>query len=162
MRRYATVDNNLITSIVYLEEEQVANEALKHSLLVDIEDITPQPQIGWILDGNTLKAKSIESLAEVQDLIQQTSQRKFGENLVPIATDLVGARNLKLARANTPVDVALLAQQMLSAKILLEGGALKTVRNLCLLMRTTHINHQDIFDFIISEINIFLNTNNYQ
>lgn len=161
MREYAIIDDNKVIDIISLDDEGYLDRARGHQCVIDIEDIIPKPQVGWILEGNIIKPVSIELNPDQLDLIQQTSQRQFGLKLLPIATDLVGARNLKLARDGVPVNVASLAGQMASVKLLLEGGALKTVRGLVGALKITFPSHADIMDLIISEITNFLINNGW-
>jgi hypothetical protein len=54
MRKFALLRDLTIESIQDFSEEQ-AQEAVKdHTLVIDIEDLLIQPQIGWVLQGNTL------------------------------------------------------------------------------------------------------------
>lgn len=53
MRTYAILDNNIVTSIIDAEEELV-RDLMKASLVIDIQDQIPQPQVGWVLSGNIL------------------------------------------------------------------------------------------------------------
>lgn len=41
-------------NIVDATEEEFAGYASVYELIIDITDMTPQPQIGWFLDGNKL------------------------------------------------------------------------------------------------------------
>lgn len=160
MRKHAALKDLIVTQILEIDETSYAEHASKFDMLIDIEDMLPQPQIGHKLEGNELVPNHVLN-AEDQDLVQQTTQRLQGLRLIPSITDKIGARNLKLSREGTPVDVALLASQMASVKILLEGGALKTVRGLCSMMKASHPNHADILDDLINEITSFLNTQGY-
>ena len=54
MRKYAIIDNNIITEVLDLEDEGVTREQLYHSLVIDIQDLNPIPEVGWELHGNTL------------------------------------------------------------------------------------------------------------
>jgi hypothetical protein len=160
MRKYAILTDNKITEIVNAEESEI-REIARSKMIVDIEDLIPEPGINWILQGNKLVPPS-ELNTEERDLFQQTAQRKFGEKLLPIAVDKIGARNLKLVREGNPTDVATLASQMASIKILLEGGALKTARGICSAIKPMHPNHSDILDEVISAISNFLTQNGWE
>lgn len=160
MRWYAVINNNTVTQVLQLDEEACV-ELSKNNQVVDIEDLIPRPEVGWTLNGNHLDPQSSNMSNDELDAFQQKAQRLFGLYLLPLATDKVGARNLKLTRESVSVDVASLAAQMASIKILLEGGALKTVRGLCLSTKPAFPNHVDILDWIISEINNFLIKNGW-
>lgn len=153
MRKYAIVEENTITKIETLSEDEV--RSIK-SNVIDIEDTIPQPQVGWDMVGNTLQPSFPTSNDDEMDAAKQTAQRIFGQKLIPTVVDKVGARNLKLSRLGTPVDVAALNNQLQIVRQLLDGGALRTVRGLCVYLKPSFQNHVDIFDYLVAEITNFL------
>lgn len=161
MRKYAIVSNQVVTSIVDADDE-AASELVKTSeMIVDIEDQIPQPEVGWVLSGNSLVLPTESMSPDELDAYQQKAQRLYGLKILTLAVDNIGARNLKLAREGTPADVATLGSQMASIKILLEGGALKTVRSICNAIKPMHPNHADVLDDVIAEITTFLQNNGW-
>lgn len=54
MRKYAILDNNIVTEILDLEDEGYIHKASYHEMLIDIEDLIIPPQVGWELRGNKL------------------------------------------------------------------------------------------------------------
>lgn len=54
MRKHAILDNNIVVEIMNLDEEFYKHEASYHQLIIDIEDLVIQPQVGWLLSGNIL------------------------------------------------------------------------------------------------------------
>ncbi len=161
MRKYAALNNNIVIAILDLEDNEYSENAKKHDLLIDINDITPEPQIGWVLNGNKLENPNTNLTPDEYDKFQQTTQRKFGQQILIAAVDKVGARNLKLARDGTPANVAALGNAMASIKLLLEGGALKTARDVCSMIKPAHPNHEDILQSVVDEINAFIIKNNF-
>lgn len=163
MRTYACIDENVVVDVLSLDEDAFLSKSKIHALLIDITDIIPTPEIGWALSGNKLiPAPEIIQDNDVRRFYQQSAQRKFGQQLIVEAIDLIGARNLKLHEENIPADVALLASQMASIKLLLEGGALKTSKTLCAAISPLFPLHSDILSVIISKIDNFLINNNWQ
>lgn len=53
-RKYALVNNNVVTSTVDLEEDGVREAIKTNNLVIDIHDTLPQPAAGYVLSGNTL------------------------------------------------------------------------------------------------------------
>ncbi len=49
---YAIVNNNTVESI--LETDDIVPYLKSNQLVIDITDIYPQPNIGWVLEGNQL------------------------------------------------------------------------------------------------------------
>lgn len=154
--KHAILNNNIVTEVREVSEDQYADLARANQLLIDISAQIPEPSVGWILAGNRLRPAEPETSPDVMDGIQQSAQRKFGEILLLILVDKIGARNLKLSRESTPVDVAALATQMASIKLLLETGALKTVRGICNALKPAFPLHADILTYAITEITNFL------
>jgi hypothetical protein len=161
-RKYAIITDNNVTSIETLEDIQVSDRARQVQMLIDIENMLPQPQIGWKLVGNKLQLNNSSMSSDELDAYQQTTQRLFGLSLLPKAVDKIGARNLKLDREGAPADVAALASQMASIKILMESGALKTVRMICTAIQPAHPNHADILQEVVVEISNFLALNDFE
>ena len=54
MRTYAIVNDNTVTAVSTLTENQVMEQAVENQLILDIEDLLIRPQIGWVLQGNAL------------------------------------------------------------------------------------------------------------
>lgn len=54
MRKYAILDNNIVTEILDLDDEECIRKSSSHQMLVDVQDLIIPPQIGWMLSGNTL------------------------------------------------------------------------------------------------------------
>ena len=53
--KLALIKNNTVKSIVDVSTEEEAQEyAHNNDAIIDITDISPQPQIGWFLSGNKL------------------------------------------------------------------------------------------------------------
>lgn len=162
MRKYAIISNDKVINTLNLTDEQYADASRCNQLVVDIEDMIPQPEAGWILEGNKLVLHTENMSADDLDLLQQKAQRQYGLYLLPIAVDRIGARNLKLARENTPANITTLASQMSSIKILLEAGALKTVRIVINSIKDSHPNHIDILEDVVASITNFLVSNGYE
>lgn len=162
-RKYAAIDDFIVTEILNLDtDEQYAFESKYHQLIIDIEDLYPEPEIGWKLVGNIIEAPAQELTDDERDKIQQETQRKFGAKLVITAMDEVGARNLKLYREGSPVNITSLASQMASVKLLLEGGALKTARSICSALVPAYPSHADILISTQNAITTFLVNNGYE
>jgi hypothetical protein len=54
MRKFAIINNFTVTEIKYLDEDGYRLAASKYELVVDIEDLLVQPDVGWVLQGNHL------------------------------------------------------------------------------------------------------------
>lgn len=160
-RKYAILSNNVIVSIETLEESEVGIRASQVESIIDIEDQIPQPEVGWLLSGNSLVSQNSNMTPDQLDAQQQTAQRLFGLKLLPSAVDRIGVRNLKLSREATPANVAALANQMASIKLLLEGGALKTARTVCMAIKPSFPLHEDILQAVSDEITAFLIANGW-
>lgn len=161
MNKYALLKENFVLSVETLNDEEVIKKLQECYQVVQIEDIDAEPMPGWVLIGNRIVAPTELMTDEEKDKYQQNQQRLFGEKLSDKATDWFGARNLKLSREGSPVDVAALSSTLLNAKLLLQGGALKTARTVCSMVKGSFPAHVDIFDNIISEITTYLTNNGW-
>jgi len=54
MRKYAILNDNTVTSTLMLSDDEVVLQSVKNQLVLDIEDLLIQPQVGWVLTGNAL------------------------------------------------------------------------------------------------------------
>jgi hypothetical protein len=164
MKLHACIKDNVVDQLVEIvDEEQYQFLAKNYSTILDISETIPQPQVGWVFNGTGLEHPSFQNLSEDEfDSFQQTAQRQYGQKLMEKLVDSLGARNLKLTREQTPVDVASLAGQLSAIKLLLETGALKTVRGLCVAIKPAFPNHSDILQSAIDDITVFLETNDFE
>lgn len=157
MRKYALVNNFVVTRIVDIDENDYGQYANSNSLVIDITDLDPQPQINWVLDGNKLEFPVNKSSREDLEIELAAKKTEFGIALAKIAVNRIGARNKILNKTGT--QVATLLNQLLGIKLLLETGALGTARYSSLQLKSVYTEYGDVFDFIINEINVFENTN---
>lgn len=158
MRRYALLKNNTVFAVLTLSDEEIAAVT---DLVFDVET-SPEVEVGWILVGNKLQKKSSIQEASAEQQAQQTHQRMFGQELSPFVVDKIGTRNIQLSSAGVVLDVVTLAVQMQSVKLLIETGALKTARGLCVALQGAFPLHKDIFDYVITEISSFLVASGYE
>ena len=54
MRKYAILDENIVVEVLDLDEDSYRKKSSYHQLIVDIEDLFIQPQVGWFLSENKL------------------------------------------------------------------------------------------------------------
>lgn len=153
MRKWALVNNDVVTGVVDVENDQMSELATKHQMVVDVTDQTPQPAIGWVLNGNVLQIPQSFSSREQFEIELNSRKAEFGSKLSKMAVDRIGARN-KILNKNGPQVISLLTQ-LLSVKALLETGALGTARNVCAQLRLGYTEYDDIFTIVINEINSF-------
>lgn len=162
MRKHAIINNNIVTAFAYIDnEDEYRDYASKNQLVIDIEDDATNIELGYILQGNAIVPSNTVPPVETTDLYQQITQRLFGQKILPDLIDQVGARNLRLAREQAVVDVAALGLQMNTIQILLNGGALKTARGLCSMIKPMFPHHSDILDLAINKITEFLIQNKW-
>lgn len=153
MRKYALVNQSVITSIIEIEEEALSSYIKSNEMVLDITDLSPQPLIHWVLNGNTFEIPQGITDREQFELELASKKTDFGIKLARIAVDRIGAKNKILNK--TGDQVATLLNQMLPVKLLLETGALGTARFSCTQLKLIFTEYTDVFDFIINEINLF-------
>lgn len=157
MQKYAIINNNKVTDIQSVEEEDYLILAKNNHLVISIEGTSPQPQIGWVLNGNKLEYP--QSLSSVEEFEIQLAAKKceFGTQLAKETINRMGARNKILNK--TGAQVIAILNQLVGIKMLLETGALGTARSSCAQLKSIFTEYSDIFDDIINKINSFESTN---
>lgn len=153
MRKYALVNQNVITSIIETEEENLSSYIKSNELVIDITDLSPQPLERWVLNGNIFEIPQGSTNREKFELELASRKTDFGIKLTRIAIDRIGARNKILNK--TGEQVSILLNHMLPVKLLLETGALGTARYSCIQLKAVFTEYTDVFDFVINEINEF-------
>lgn len=148
IRKYAFLKNNTVLLIDNIEETEYINHIREWDSIIDINDSSPEPRTGWILDGNILVPVSPDE--------QQRAQQAFGSALALELVNRMGARNLQLASQGTPVNVAALLSSVGGIKSLIETGALKTARSILMASAPSFPDHADIFNYGSSQITSFL------
>lgn len=156
MRKYALINNLVITEIIETEDD-IHNYIVNNEAVIDIEDMSPQPSVGWIMNGNKLQIPSGISDRELFEIELNDKKCIFGYKLSKNAINRIGARNKILNKSGS--QVITLLTQLLGVKSLLETGALGTARATCLQLKVLHTEYSDIFDNVISEINSFEQSN---
>lgn len=148
MKLYAFIRNNVVLLVTSIEEEEYSNHIRSWDAIIDIDTISPTPQVGWVLVGNVLMPVSPE--------VQQREQQVFGEALCLELVNKMGARNLSLAQSGSVVNVSSLLSSLSVVKGLLDTGALKTARSAIQAYAPAFPNHADIMNEGVSRITAFL------
>lgn len=162
MRKHAFLKDDIVVMVESVEAEKYKEYTETYNTIIDIEDMIPQPEIGWILVGNKLESSVNSFSLDELDAIQQKAQQAFGQKILIPYINKLGARNFKLTRDGVIVNVSTMASQMSLLKLLLETGALKSSRGLCGQMSSIHTNHVDILNEVIAEITNFLTNNGWE
>jgi hypothetical protein len=70
MSAYAIVQDNTVTAILTLEESQVHELCKIFNAVICVDNMSPQPKLGWLFDGNRLysstSTRRITKLAMLQ------------------------------------------------------------------------------------------------
>lgn len=157
MKKYAIVNNNKVTEIIEIEEEVYPNYSKVNQMVVDIDDMSPQPVVGYILNGNKLELPQGFSDREAFEIFLAELKTEFGIKLCKSAINKIGARNKILNKTGTQVTALL--NTLIGVKMLLETGALGTARYNCSLLKSVYAEYADIFQYVIDEINAFEQSN---
>lgn len=157
MKKYALVNNNVVTSIIEIEEESYPDYTKNNSMVIDITDTVPQPVVGYILNGNKLELPQGYSDRESFEIYLSELKTDFGIKLSRTCINRIGARNKILNK--TGAQVTTILNSLVGVKMLLETGALGTARYNCVLLKSVYTEYADIFDYIINEVNTFEQSN---
>ncbi len=157
MRKYALVNNNIITDIKELEESELSLYSKNNEMIIDIQDVTPQPLLRWVLNGNKFEIPRGISDREQFEIALASKKTDFGIKLARFCVDRIGARNKILNKDGTQVSALL--NSLMPVKLLLETGALGTARFMCTQLKVIYTEYSDIFQYVVDEINFFESTN---
>ena len=157
MQKYAIINNNVVTEVLDLNDDECRTYAQNNQLVIDITDTLPQPVIGYVLNGNILQIPQGLGDREEYEYTLAVKKTDFGIKLARIAVDRIGARNKILNK--TGEQVTALLNILIGVKMLLETGALGTARYSCIQLKVVYGEYSDIFDNVINQINIFENSN---
>lgn len=153
MRKYALINNNVVTSVVDYDENLVYALSGENQAVIDITDAVPTPTPGFVLNGNKLEFPQGGSSREQFEIDLNDKKTDFGIKLSRLAINKIGARNKILNKTGSQV-ISLLTQ-LIGIKSLLETGALGTARASCVQLKTYYTEYMDIFDYVIAQINEF-------
>jgi hypothetical protein len=148
MIKYAFIRDGIVRLIEELDPEVYATHVPHWDCIIDIQNQSPAPAVGWMLIGNTL--------VPVSPATQQAEQQIFGASLTLELVNKMGARNLALAQSGTSVNVAALLGTVGTVKSLMETGALKTARTLMQMYSPSFPQHSDIMNEGVLKITAFL------
>lgn len=74
MRKHALLNNNQVEEVRTISEEQFLDLSRQYQLIIDIQDLLIQPEVGWVLVGNQLQP-SVQQMPDLSVLIK--SRIKF-------------------------------------------------------------------------------------
>ena len=152
MRKHAFINNDRVTSVQLLDEEEVASASLQNDMVLDIEDMEPQPDVDWLLIGNALQPFTEMSEEERQICLAQ-KKMVVGGQISSTAIAKVGARNKMLNK--TVQQITSLLSTLSGVKAFLETGALGTARDIITQVKAGYPEYNDIFDEAVQAINDF-------
>lgn len=160
IRKYALLLNNTVVAIEQIDnndEKLMLMKGQQYQNMVDIEDMFPQPEVTWLLEGNKL----VPNAAIDAYLLQQKTAREFGVEFSGVIADLIGARNLKLSAEGSTLNIATVLQQLNVLKALLDTGCLRTAVNMTTAISPSFPAYTDIFSYAITSVNAFLTERGY-
>lgn len=157
MALHAKIVNGLVDSIVdILDEDQYQELAQTCSTLIDISNITPAPQVGWLHSGPLFVAPE-QSPEDVQANLATNVTGPAIEYGIKLKKDVaakIGAKNLMLEK--TPQEISSLVSTLISIGFLLEGGALVTASGALQASMPNFPEYEAEFLYAINKINEFV------
>lgn len=69
MRKHAIVNENTVTQVLIISDEQVQELSRVNQLVIDIHDLLIVPEVGWLLQGNQLVPSAAQQL-DLKSLIK--------------------------------------------------------------------------------------------
>jgi len=153
MRKYAIINNNTVTDILDIEDIDYSTYSSSNQMIIDVQDMSPIPCVGYVLNGNKLEIPQGNGDREEYEYALAVKKTDFGIKLARIAVDRIGARNKILNKTGT--QVITLLNSLIGVKLMLETGALGTARYTCGQLQAVYSEYSDIFNNVIEQINSF-------
>ena len=157
MALHACIEDNKVHSLVdIINEEHYRSLIVGFSNIIDISNIIPQPQVGWLLVGTELTPVDL-----TPDQIQANLEKNvtgpavsFGISLKRDVTAKIGAKNLMLNK--TIAEISQLVPVLNGIGALLDSGALHTAKDVINANKVNFPEYTAEFDYVINSINSFL------
>lgn len=153
MGMYALVRDNVVVAVESLDESVLPEYAEHYQNIFGIDDLPLRPEAGWVLVGNHLEAPPIIPDPEKPEYyleLRCRQARQFGQGLSMIAADKIGGRNLMLGK--TEAQIQTFATQLMSLKLILDGGALVTAYGIMSQMKAVYPEYADLFSWAMDQI----------
>ena len=158
MALHACMNGDVIVSKVdIISEDQYQLLATSYSTLIDISQLTPEPQIGWV-NVNGVLSDPVVTPEQIQANLEKNITGpaiEFGIKLKKELTAKIGAKNLMLGKTMT--EISSLVSSLVSIGFILEGGALYTAKDAMEQAKAGYPDYTTEFDYGIAKINEFLN-----
>jgi hypothetical protein len=155
-KKFALVNNQVVTDVKHLTDEQFQDEVKKNNSVIDIDNVFPEPSVGWVLNGNSFELPQNATDKELLEIALADKKIELGLVLTKFCITRIGARNKILNKTGPQVTTIL--NGLLPVKFLLETGALGTARFACSQLTLGFTEYADIFQYVINEINSFENS----
>lgn len=91
-RNHALLKEFVVVEIKSLEEQQAQEEAKNYTLVIDIHDLLIPPQVGWVLQGNTL-VPGPEQVLDLKTIIK-SKIKSFQEQAPELLRDMYATNTL--------------------------------------------------------------------
>ncbi len=154
MRKYALLRENFVVSIESLDEIQYREKCKEYQLIIDVEDLAVQPDIGWVLDGNSAKPYSSSMSESEKEDKKMRARFRIGNAICDEAVIKISARNRALAK--TSAEVSAIITNFMPIEMALRKCALPTALGGIIQMKPAYTEYEDIFNEIINKINAYL------
>jgi len=156
MRKYALIKDNVVVSIETLEENSLQDKAWEYQLIVDIQDMAVEPQVGWILEGNQLVPSSQSLSPEQLEDMRMRARFKVGNKICDEAVVMISRKNKILGK--TAVEINQIITTFMPIEQALRKCALPTALNGINQIRSTYPEYGEIFDYVAAELSNYLNS----
>lgn len=155
MRKYALLRDNVVVDIKNLESSDLEQVIPTCQQIIDVEDATIPPQVGWVLDGNCLKAGQTPSPSARLALIMDM-RFKFGNKLADEMVKKMSIRNLALIAAGQTLNINTVIVTFSGIESAMRKCAIPTAKSGILAMSSSYPEYTEEFTYAISEIDNYL------
>jgi len=156
MRKYALLEDNIVIKIDDLDDEAYQREIHKYSSIIDVEDLLPQPSVGWKLVGNKIvPSETLSNDAKLK--IKMDMRFKFGNNLADIMVKKMSIRNVELIALGQVMNINTVIANFSGIEQALRKCAIPTAKSGIQSLSSVYTEYSNEFSYALTEINNYLN-----
>jgi hypothetical protein len=148
--KYAIVKDGVVFEVL----ESLDISKAKTALIIDITDMAPEPNVGWVLIGNSLQKKQI-SESEKTDIILDM-RFKFGNKLADEMIKKMSKTNLSLIASGQTLNINTVISNFSSIESALRKCAVPTARNAIASLMVAYPEYTNDFSYALGEIDSYL------
>lgn len=156
MSLHACIKDGKVSQLIEISsEEQVYELSVNYSTVVDVSEMSPQPQIGWVIDGININPPAPLST----DLKMKTimdMRFKFGNDLADAMVKKMSIRNIALINSGQTLNINTVIQTFSTIENAIRKCAIPTAKSALTSILPLYPEYNEEFTYALNEINNYL------